>query len=79
MTKYDERSYKILFVFIILSADDYDDYSSSSEEKNDEDFDLGDAFGDILEGAFGIFRHSVKHVTQAVHNMVSFFARNQFF
>ena len=41
-----------------------------SSNEDDDDFDVGDAIGDILEGAFGIFRNTVKTVSHVVRDMV---------
>ena len=41
---------------------------SSSEEH----FDIGEAFEDIVEGAFGIFRQTLKTAGEVAHNLVTF-------
>lgn len=42
-----------------------EDEDSSSEEH----FDIGEAFEDILEGAFGVFRHTLKTAGEVAHNL----------
>ncbi len=41
-----------------------------SNEDDGERVDLGDVIGDILEGTFGVFRHTVETVSKVVQNMV---------
>jgi hypothetical protein len=41
------------------------------DASSEEEFDVGEALGGIMDGAFGLLRHSVKTVSEVVHNMVN--------
>ena len=43
-------------------------------DESEENFDVGDAIGGILDGAFGIFHHTVKTAAEVAKNMVSGYA-----
>ena len=57
--------------FSVAADDDDDDneYADSDDDDNDDD-DRDDVIGEMLEGAFKVFRDSVKTVGEVVHNMV---------
>ena len=45
-------------------------FSAKDSSEDEDEFDVGEAIGDILEGAFGIFKDAVKTVRKAVNEIV---------
>ena len=54
-------------LFTVKKPNKEEDGSSSEEH-----FDIGEAFEDIVEGAFGIFRQTLRPAGEVAHNLVTF-------